>query len=60
MEVFIGAVCRKWQNEYVRVLYYWFCCMYREHTHLQEGIGMKLRVILKVTSFLIFKMCRRA
>ena len=60
MELFIGTVCRKSQNEYVWVHYYWFCCMYREHTHLQEGIGMKLQVMFKVTSFLIFKMCRRA
>ena len=60
MEVFIGTVCRKWQNEYVRVHYYWFCCTYREHTQLGEGIGMKLQVMFKVTSFLIFKMCRHA
>ena len=42
MEVFIGTVYRKWQNEYVWVHYHWFCCMYRENTHLQERIDMKL------------------
>ena len=57
--VHLHYVCRNWHNEYVW-RHYWWCCMYREHTPLQEGIGMKLQVMVKVTSFLILKMCQRA
>ena len=45
MGVFIGIMSLESGNGYVRVHIYWFCCMYREHRPLQEGIGMKLQVI---------------
>ena len=45
MGVFIGIMSVESGNEYVSVHYFWFCCMYRVHTPLQEGIGMKLQVM---------------